>query len=207
MYKILFLDGQLHADTGHQSALRKEYRGGVQGTEEYRGQSPKGPGDPLPLPTSISVTIDYSVCAGFTWMDVLTGFLHMLLDFVIQLVLNYIVGALSGLLKAGLGKLLGKSIVPSLRDVLNPKYFFKDIMDGFRSLSLRPLSMRNVISQLGFLKNNFLLATIDSGAAMTMGKEIANSFLNVFVSDNIGGPLGGAYPYSPYQYLGVDDWF
>jgi hypothetical protein len=60
-----------------------------------------------PLPTGLCFSVNYTVYAGFSWSDVLRGFLHMLADMALTWAVGAVAAVLSGAIQ-GLLSSLGK---------------------------------------------------------------------------------------------------
>jgi hypothetical protein len=154
-------------------------------------------GDPVPMPTGFTfATGSNLVYANFTFMDLLNGFVHMLVDVLIVAILNFIlagVGSVLGRLLKGTGmvgllsELTGnaKGVVNDLEDVLGRK-----LSNGKRVIDWSGLTPRGFFKQVSQLGNNIKFGFPE--AEDYARSSLAKSAKSVIPGWLVGSPTGAS---------------
>lgn len=88
--------------------------------------------DPVAMPTSLTFAVDYTVYAGFTWMDLLNGVIHMVVDFLIDAIIGVILGGLQLLIKGAIDRVMKKYALIGLREAFLKEGFQEGIWGGLK---------------------------------------------------------------------------
>lgn len=161
--------------------------------------------DPVPIPSGLAITIDYTVCAGFTWKDFFNGLVHMLVDVLIEALLSVIVGTLTNYGAGRIAKLLGKEGAVTLGEA-----FLKTVDDMAGTVHMIEFLGAKDFGWPGF--KQMWVATYNSVRFADYRKEyIRPDFVDeardAIIAVNVGGPTGGDMPYAPYKSVSdpIDD--
>lgn len=166
--------------------------------------------DPIPMPSGVTfATGSNMVFANFTWMDLLAGFVHMLIDVIISALLNLLMGALTKYIGSQLGRLFGGGPGMSLLAAFKAQgtemfeamddIFFRRLMSGARVMDWSVLTPRGFSGQMAALWNNMRDSSFvrnvlpgpmaetarDTGISLVVGGPTG---ADLAVSDNVGPP-------------------
>ena len=154
--------------------------------------------DPVPMPTGFTfATGSAMVYANMTFMDLLNGFVHMLVDVVIVAVLNFLLAGFSsvvGRILKGTGitgilsELAGnaKGVLNDLEDI-----FVRKLSGGKRVMDWSRLTPKGFAEQMGALFNNhrWNAAGYNTGIAP---KALATAAKSIVPGWLYGSPLGAS---------------
>jgi hypothetical protein len=162
-------------------------------------------GDPVAMPTGLAITIDYSICAGFTWMDLLNGFVHMLVDFLIDALLSLLLGAIGVLLGGAIQRVLKKYALIGLREALwkigIKEGFGEGVPEALRAF--KQWNVRQRVQNLWSMWQHTLAK--DSATRPEVIKELAKSTWDTLFGLSAGGPTGSDAPFAPYKHVAGDE--
>jgi hypothetical protein len=170
--------------------------------------------DPIAMPTSMTFTIDYTVKAGFTWMDLLNGVVHLVVDLVIDALIGVLLGGLQLLAKGAIDRITKKYALIGLREAFIKEGFREGIWGGLKDAKSAFKDWR-IGERLTAFKLNALLMLDKNAASRTeIPKELGKAALDTFIGLSAGGPTGADMPYAPYGDIGgdaanttIDGWF
>lgn len=161
-------------------------------------------GDPVATPTGLAITLDYSICAGFTWMDLLNGFVHMLVDFLLDALLSVLLGGIGVLVGGAIQRITKKYALIGLREAFLTigikEGFGEGIPDALRAF--KQWNVRQRVQNLRFMWE--LTLTKGSATRPEVIKELAKSTWDTLFGLGVGGPTGADARFAPYGTL-TDD--
>lgn len=156
--------------------------------------------DPIPMPSGLTfATGSNMVYVNFTWLDLLAGFVHMLIDVIISAFLNLVMGAMTKYISAQLARLFqggpgmgllaafkaqGVQMWEALDDIFVRRLTFST---GARVMDWSRITPRGFAHQVSVTWNN--LRSRDFVRNVLPG-EMAGSARDTTVSLLVGGPTG-----------------
>lgn len=151
--------------------------------------------DPVPMPTGLTfATASAMVYANLSWMDVLNGFVHMIVDVIIVAILNFAI--------AGIGKVLGRALsgqaMKGLLGELGGEA--KGILEGLEDIFVRKLSSgKRVIDWSRLTPKGFtqqMSQALENLAAKEFHKDLAKpaaiALAKWMAGWKVGSPLGAS---------------
>jgi hypothetical protein len=160
--------------------------------------------DPIPMPSGLSfATGSNMVFANFTWLDLLAGIVHMLVDIIISAIINLCLGALTKFVGGQIARLFsggpgmglmaafraqGTEMLEAMDDIFLRRL---TASTGGRVMDWSRLTPRGFANQMGAVGNN--LRDSDFVSDVLPG-ELAGSARDTAASLLAGGPTGADLP-------------
>jgi hypothetical protein len=169
--------------------------------------------DPIAMPTSVAITIDYTIKAGFTWMDLLNGVVHMVVDLIIDALIGVFLGGVQLLAKGAIDRVFKKYALIGLREAFGKEGLKEGVWGGLKDARKAFKDWRIGERLTAFKLNALLLLAKGSASRTEIPKELGKAALDTFIGLSAGGPTGADMPYAPYAGPGdwvnetIDGWF
>jgi len=157
--------------------------------------------DPVPMPTGVTfATASSMVYANLTFMDVLNGFAHMIVDVIIVALLNFAIAGVGKVLgrvlggqamKGLLGELGGsaKSVINDLEDI-----FVRKLSSGKRVIDWSRLTPKGFAQQMSQAFNNLAAKELRQDLVTPALKSAAKAWVPGWL---VGSPTGSSAGYQP----------